>query len=271
MALPAARRPLLVVSDFDGTLSQIVNDPWGARILPLGRTALRRLAGLPDVAVVVLSGRTSKDVAARVRVGNVTYLGNHGMERGHLPRRARPERLATVVAESSAEAAAAAERLASEVPLLIPEPWLIVERKPPAVAFHYRTAPDLPAAAARLAAAVDRLEPLGILERFPGRRVLELRPIGATAKGETLAALIDELRPRGVIMLGDDVSDAQAFAVLRDSRAAGRIEGMAIAVQARSEVPAEVLAAADAVLASVRDATRFLSALAQRLGATAPG
>src|SRR5688572_9025483 len=46
MALAAARRPLLVVSDFDGTLSQIVNDPWGARILPLGRTALRRLAGL---------------------------------------------------------------------------------------------------------------------------------------------------------------------------------------------------------------------------------
>lgn len=36
-----SRRPLLVVSDFDGTLSRIVDDPWGARILPLGRRALR--------------------------------------------------------------------------------------------------------------------------------------------------------------------------------------------------------------------------------------
>ena len=78
------RRPLLVVSDFDGTLSRIVDDPWGAQILPLGRRALRALAGLPGVHVAVLSGRSAPDVAARVRVGNVTYLGNHGMERGFL-------------------------------------------------------------------------------------------------------------------------------------------------------------------------------------------
>ena len=34
---------------------------------------------MPDVHVVVLSGRTSRDVASRVRVGGVTYVGNHGM------------------------------------------------------------------------------------------------------------------------------------------------------------------------------------------------
>src|SRR6478672_11111836 len=79
------RRPLLVVSDFDGTLSRIVDDPWGAQILPLGRRALRALAALPGVHVAVLSGRTAADVAARVRVGGVTYLGNHGMERGFVP------------------------------------------------------------------------------------------------------------------------------------------------------------------------------------------
>src|SRR3954468_24315317 len=91
------RRPLLVVSDFDGTLSRIVDDPWGAKILPLGRRALRALASLPDVHVVLLSGRSAPDVAARVRVGNVTYLGNHGMERGFVPRRGRPDLLATTV------------------------------------------------------------------------------------------------------------------------------------------------------------------------------
>ena len=140
------RRPLLVVSDFDGTLSRIVDDPWGAQILPLGRRALRALAGLPDVHVVVLSGRSAPDVARRVRVGNVTYLGNHGMERGFLRRRGRPERLRTNVDEASHEAIHMAERLADDVPLAVNEPWLIVERKPPAVAFHYRTAPDLASA-----------------------------------------------------------------------------------------------------------------------------
>ncbi len=189
------RRPLLVISDFDGTLSRIVDDPWGAAILPLGRRALRTLAGMPDVHVVVLSGRTAADVGARVRVGGVTYMGNHGMERAFLRRRGRANLLNATSADDAAhEAVHAAERLADEVPRLVPEPWLIVERKPPAVAFHYRTAPELADAGARVSAAVDALDPDGILERFPGRRVLELRPFGAVAKGEALSALVEELR-----------------------------------------------------------------------------
>jgi trehalose 6-phosphate phosphatase len=94
-------RPLLVVTDFDGTVSRISNDPWGASILPLGRRALRALAGLPKVHVVVLSGRTARDAAARVRVGGVTYLGNHGMERAFLRRGARAEGLRTQVDDGS--------------------------------------------------------------------------------------------------------------------------------------------------------------------------
>ncbi|MEP7158649.1 MAG: trehalose-phosphatase [Chloroflexota bacterium] len=262
-----SRRPLLVVSDFDGTLSRIVDDPWGAEILPLGRRALRRLAGLPGVHVVVLSGRTSGDAAARVRVGGVSYLGNHGMERAFLRRRGRAERLSTESDEAAHEAVHAAERLADEVPRLVPDPWLIVERKPPAVAFHYRTAPDIAQASARLRAAVEQLDPGGILERFPGRRVLELRPFGAVAKGEALAALVEQVKPQAIFLLGDDVSDAMAFRTLRDLRARGVTDGIAVAVQARAEVPPEVLESADIVLASPIAATRFLSALARRLTA----
>jgi trehalose-phosphatase len=264
-----ARRPLLVVSDFDGTLSRIVDDPWGAQILPLGRRALRALAGLPDVHVVVLSGRTAADVAARVRVGGVTYLGNHGMERGFVPRRGRPDRLRASVDDAAHEAVHAAERLADEVPRVVNEPWLVVERKPPAVAFHYRTAPDVAAAGARVRAAVDAMDPDQVLERFPGRRVLELRPFGAVAKGEALESLVADLRPGSVFLLGDDVSDAMAFRALRELRAKGATDGVAVAIQARAEVPAEVLAAADLVLGSPVDATRFLSALHRRLAAPA--
>ncbi len=254
-----------MVSDFDGTLSRIVDDPWGASILPLGRRALRTLAALPEVHVVVLSGRSAPDVAARVRVGGVTYLGNHGMERGFLRRRARAERFRAQVDGAADEAVHAAERLADEVPRQVREPWLVVERKPPAVAFHYRTAPDVAAAGARVRGAVDLLDPSGVLERFPGRRVLELRPFGAVAKGEALAALVAELRPRSVFLLGDDVSDALAFRALRELRAAGTTDGVAVAVQARAEVPQEVLDAADIVLGSPAEATRFLSAVARRL------
>ncbi len=259
------RRPLLVVSDFDGTLSQIVNDPWGASILPLGRLALRSLAAMDGVHVVVLSGRTSADVASRVRVGNVSYVGNHGMERGFVPRGGRPESLRADVDEASHEATHAAERVSAELPRLIPEKWLVIEPKPPSVALHWRQAPDHEAAAKRVAAAVEQLDPDHVLERFQGRRILELRPPGAVAKGEALERMIVEWQPRSVFMLGDDVSDAMAFETLRRLRADGVTDGVAVAVQARAEVPARVLESADIVLKSPTDATRFLSALARRL------
>ena len=68
-----------------------------ARIEPLGRAALRRLARVeaarPDrLRVVVLSGRTALDVAGRVRVGGIGYPGNHGLQGGVLPRGPRAER-----------------------------------------------------------------------------------------------------------------------------------------------------------------------------------
>ena len=261
-------RPLLVITDFDGTVSRISDDPWGASILPLGRRALRALAGLPKVHVVVLSGRTARDAASRVRVGGVSYLGNHGMERAFLRRGGRAERLRTQVDDAAHDAVHAAERLTEEVPKLIDEPWLIVERKPPAVAFHFRTAPELADAGARVRAAVDQLDPDGILERFPGRRVLELRPFGAVAKGEALEALVEKYAPYAVFMLGDDVSDAMAFKALRELRRRGVTDGVAVAVKARPDyMPPEVLAEADVVLSSPAEATRFLSALARRLEA----
>jgi hypothetical protein len=73
------RRPVLVASDFDGTLSHLTMDPWGARILPLARRSLRDLAVTTGTHVALISGRTAADLTGRVRIGGATYLGNHGV------------------------------------------------------------------------------------------------------------------------------------------------------------------------------------------------
>ena len=259
------RRPVLIVSDFDGTLSLIVEDPWAARILASARRALRHLAGRPGVRVAILSGRTALDVAGRARVGGITYLGNHGLEQARLGRRQRVATLRVTAEALARDFTAEAERLASGVPKLVPEPWLIVERKPPAVAFHFRTAPDIASAASRVAAAVDALDPSQAFVRYPGRRVLELRPPGATAKGQAMRRLLDETRPAATFVLGDDRSDAEAFKVLAAARSAGETSGLALAVQAHAEAPPDVTAAADVLLASPREAALFLAGLARRL------
>ena len=262
-------RPLLVVSDFDGTLANLQLDPWAARILPAAQRALRRLATIDGVHVALMSGRQSRDLAERARVGGIEYLGNHSLERGTLARYARARSLVVHLDDVPAEYGRIADHLASAVPTMVSEPWLVVERKLPAVAFHFRGAPDVDAAGERVRAAVERLDPDALLVRFPGRRVLELRPPGAPAKGEGMRSLLDEHRPAAVFMLGDDRSDAEAFRVLTHARASREIDGLAVAVHARAEVPEDVLDAADLVLASPADAARFLAGIAR--GAVAQG
>lgn len=264
-------RPLLIVSDFDGTISRISLDPWGATILPAAQRALRRLAAIPGVHVAILSGRVSRDVASRARIGGASYVGNFGMERGNLPRGSRAERLEVEVVDVPAALVRLANDLATTVPAEISEPWLVVEHKPASVAFHFRGAPDVEAAGRWVRETIDRLEPNGAFLRVRGKRVLELRPAGAPDKGHAMRALLDEHRPGAAIVLGDDVTDALAFDALREASTNGRsqsLSGLSIAVKARDEVLQSVADASDLVLDSPMEAARFLSGLA-RLVATA--
>jgi trehalose 6-phosphate phosphatase len=280
LGLISSRPPLLLVTDFDGTLSPIVQDPLGAVIEPLARTALRRLARLsearPDrLSVVVLSGRTSVDVAGRVRVGGVRYLGNHGLESGRLARRGRPDALAVRadptldpwVPSTAALADAVADRLGRPG-------WLFVELKGPSVAFHFRQAPDVDRAREQVLLAIDAAEAapgpdqLG-MTRLEGRRIVELRPVGAGGKGAAVERLIERDRPGAVLMLGDDRSDAEGFEVIVKARGRSELEGVALAVHGARETPPEVVAWADVELATTHDASRVLATLARALEAEA--
>lgn len=247
-----------MVSDFDGTLAGLVSDPWGATIVPAARRALRRLAVAPGVQVVLLSGRTVLDLADRARVGGIRYLGDHGAEWATAPRGFRPGALQVQREPANPAEIAMVERLRLEVPQALAEPWLVVEPKGSALTFHFRAAPDTEAAHARVVAATDAVDPAGVLVRSGGRRSLELRPTGATDKGTALLRLIEEHRPRVVIMLGDDHTDALAFDALRHARSRGTVEGSAIAVAGHADSHARVAERADHVLPSPRAAARFL-------------
>lgn len=272
-----AARPgrLLVVADFDGTLAEGSRDPGAAAIVPLARRALRRLARLADsrperLSVAILTGRTAADVAERIRVGGITYLGDHGLQAGTFPRRGRPSRIVTTFRAGHEASQGPAEILAARVPEVLGRPaWLFVERKGPSVAFHVRQAEDRVAARAAVEAAietVDRELPPHELSHYRGRLVVDLRPRAAGGKREAFEDLLEDLRPATVIAFGDDVSDADGFAVLRAARDAGVSDGLAVAVTGPHGMPDEVRAAADVVLDTPFDAARALAALASALG-----
>jgi trehalose 6-phosphate phosphatase len=272
--LVEGRHPLLIVSDFDGTLSPIVLEPTAARIVPAARAALRRLARLAEerperVRVVVLSGRAARDVAGRVRVGGVAYHGNHGIEAGTLARRGRAEQLevaSDAVLEPFVPGATALGRAVARE--LGSPPWLFVEDKGPSVAFHFRQAPDPERARAALLEAIAAVETeVGDhgLAAIDGRRVIEFRPAEAGGKGTAVERLIERERPGAVLVMGDDRTDAEAFEAVRVAREAGRLDGLAIAVLSHLETPPEVHETADATLPDPAAAARVLTLVARLL------
>lgn len=275
VALLDAPRPLLVVSDFDGTLSAIDPDPLGARIDPLGKVALRRLARIaavrPDqVRVFVLSGRAALDVASRIRVGGLHYLGNHGLEGAPLPARMRAERLAVALDERLLPFVAPARELGRSVFERMGHPdWLFVEEKGPSVAFHFRAAPDTELAHRLIGDAVEAVvRDTGHtgLERLDGRKVIEFRPVDAGGKGQAMERLLARERPGAVLALGDDVSDAEAFQAITAARMAGAVvASLTVAVHGALETPPAVLAAGDILVPFPRVAARLLSALGHEL------
>ena len=253
---------VLIASDFDGTLSELVLEPWAAVIVPRSQRALRRFAALAHVHVALISGRTVDDLARRARIGGASYRGDHGAERAEAPRGFRPAALRArreTARSSDVELVAA---LVAAVPAAVPEPWLVVEDKVGTVTFHVRGAPDVVAARARVLGVVDALDPAGMLLRSGSHRALELRPPDASTKGDALRRLIDDYQPDAVLMLGDDRNDALAFEVVRSLRSTGAIEGLAIAVASHADVTDDVAPQADVLLAGPLEVSRCLWALA---------
>lgn len=268
---------ILIVSDFDGTLARGSGDPTAAVIEPLARRSLRHLARIGAAhpgrcRTAILTGRTVGDAAARIRVGGIEYLGDHGLQSGWLPRGARPGSLETTYQPGFEAHVPVAMALAAGVGGRLGHPsWLYVESKGPSVAFHFRGAADRDAARDAVHQALRETErEVGAhgLAHYRGRLVVDLRPTDAGGKAEAMARLLERHRPAAVIALGDDVSDADAFAVLRASRELGAIAGLAVAVHGPHGMPDPVRDAADLHLATPHEASRLLAAIARRVAST---
>lgn len=222
-----------VISDFDGTLSLIVDQAPEARPLPGVTEVLLRLATtLRRVAIV--SGRPVAFLLDRLTVdgrppSGLALSGLYGLERAEgIEVHVHPGALAWVDAVEQVARAGEADAPAGV--------W--IERKGLAVTVHVRTAPEHAKWAevfARTHAAVT-----GLIVH-PGRMSFELRPPVEVNKGTVVEEMLDGLEV--ACFLGDDLGDLPAFDALDRFRAGG---GTALKVGVRSpEAPAELLARAD--------------------------
>lgn len=193
---------LLVVLDFDGTISHMVPVPSDARPAPGALEVIARLDGDPDTDVVLLSGRARGDLAEVSGAAGVAGLiGSHGQE--HDEDVALSDEEATLLDGLRQEVSSAVAGIAG----------IRIEHKPAGLAVHVRGASDVEGQhATELVREIAHRDP-GTYS-LEGKLVVEIsvRPMD---KGSALSALIAGEPGRRVLFAGDDVTDETAMAVLR--------------------------------------------------------
>jgi trehalose 6-phosphate phosphatase len=217
--------------DVDGVLAPIVPRPEDARVPEETRVELRRLDARYAL-VACISGRAGPDAQRIVGVPELTYVGNHGLEK-------------------SADAPAWVARLRA---FLDGIDWPRVEDKGLTAALHYRGTADEHAARSRLERIGTDARDNGFRTRF-GRKVLEILPSIEANKGTAVRALLAERGLDRALYAGDDTTDLDGFRAL---------DGLDLAVRvavASAEGPEELRAEADVVLASPAEVLEMLRRL----------
>jgi len=180
---------LVLVTDFDGTLSEVVPDPAQSVALPEALQALSRLVRL-IADVIVLSSRTAEQLEQLVPISGIRLIGDGGRP---MPRHAQKEAL---------------EHFNGDVAVLlarIPGAWL--EVKPASSAIHFRNAE---VTGEEMLAFIQPLLDGRRLAADLGRKVIEVHVPNA-GKGNALAALLPGEDPGGVVCFGDDENDRSMF------------------------------------------------------------
>jgi trehalose 6-phosphate phosphatase len=211
-ALAGSPRTLLLL-DYDGTLTPIVDRPERAVIGDDTRNLLRELASNPFYTLGVVSGRSLDEVRRIVGLESIYYAGNHGLEAsgpGFEYVHPGVGGIQGVVDGISSELQTLSERFDG----------VLVENKRLSVVLHYRMVSDSETEAVREAfmeVARPRLDKGFRLAE--NRKTLELAPDVGWGKGEIVLELVDAVTARSdgrpsVIYIGDDDTDEDAFKAL---------------------------------------------------------
>ncbi len=213
----ADAKRVLLLTDYDGTLTPITETPELATLPEGTRLVLEALAKQYRFRVGIISGRALADLKDKVGIKGIIYAGNHGLEiegpgisfLNPLAQELRPlMRVIHYVLSRYLEAIKGA----------------FVEDKGLSLSVHYRlTSQHRLADVERIVKkAVGGVEAAGQIKICPGKKVYELMPAVAWDKGKAVRLLMKRYgkggRKSGVlpIFLGDDLADEEGFKVIEN-------------------------------------------------------
>jgi trehalose 6-phosphate phosphatase len=206
---------VLLLTDYDGTLTPIVDKPELATFPQETRKLLRKLAKNSRYTVGIVSGRALSDLKGKVGLGGIIYAGNHGLE---------IEGFGSSFLEPIAEEMRPLLNILGQVLSATVRgiKGAFVENKGLTLSVHYRTVDEIEERKVEDAFSriTDPLRVTGKIKITRGKKVYEIRPPVDWDKGKAIAWLIakcKETRAKGGALpmyLGDDITDEDGFKVI---------------------------------------------------------
>ena len=242
---------LLLLSDYDGTLTPIVSRPVEAVLSPQVRDKLTTLANLPTCSVGIISGRQLAELRSMVAIDGIYYAGNHGLEiegPGLSYVNPQAESARTLMKDLAGRLAAALDSVDG----------IIIEDKGLSLSLHYRLVKEgeVNMVVETFKRIISPLADEAKIRITSGKKVMEVRPPIDWDKGKAVETVSREIKALlklervMTVYLGDDTTDEDAFKVLH------RPDGWSIFV-GREDSASD----ADYYLASTSEVEDFLTRL----------
>ena len=247
-----ALSPAGLITDIDGTISPTAPTPEEASVSHVCRAALDALCSRLAL-VAAVSGRDAAKAREMIGLDGIVYVGNHGLERW--------QDGGIRTAEEAVQYAPVLREVVEVLRRGLDVPGLIVEDKGATASVHYRLSPNPSDARNVVLRFLAGATEVGSLRITEGKQVVEVRPPVDINKGTSLERLAAEAGLKGVIYIGDDVTDVDAFRALRGLVSRGACRGLALGVLG-SETPPEVAQESDMVLSGVPEVEELLQRVA---------
>ena len=201
----------LILLDFDGTLVPIADSPEAVRLSKKTREILKALSRRPDYHLIVISGRPLKELYSHIRLRNVLYGGNHGLEiQGNgfylSPKAKKARELRTFI-----------KFLAQKLKMAFNcYPGVIVEDKNFTLSLHFRKlAKGQTLIFNQLVRFYQKKYKHYPLVWVTGKKVWEIYPSAYWGKGDMVLNLLKMFPKALPIAIGDDKSDDSMFMALK--------------------------------------------------------
>ena len=208
---------VLLFLDYDGTLTPIVETPDKAVISQNTKDLLNELSTSPRCRVAIISGRSLSDIKGLVGLKDIIYAGNHGLEiegpKIKFESQVSP-RLKSIIRHIYEDMVSKLSKIKG----------VLIEDKGLTISVHYRLVEkkDIQEFLSIFTEVTDTYIVRDKVKINSGKKVYEIRPPVIWDKGKVVLWLLarqqflvgeDKIFP---IYIGDDVTDEDAFRVLKN-------------------------------------------------------